>query len=40
VEAATDALKKGAAFAVIADGREPESIANVLQEKAGTRIMP
>lgn len=40
VEAATDALKKGAAFAVIADGRKPESIREVLNSNAGTRIVP
>ena len=40
VEAATDALKKGAAFAVIADGRKAQSIGEVLQGTAGTRITP
>lgn len=39
VEAATRTLEQGAAYAVIADGRKPESIAQVLQEKAGTRIV-
>ncbi len=40
VEAAVGALEQGAAFAVIADGRKPESIREVLKANAGTRIVP
>lgn len=40
VEAATRALEQGAEFAVIADGRKAESITQVLEGEAGTRIIP
>lgn len=38
VEAALEALTRGAAFAVIADGRNPESLHAALQGRAGTRV--
>ncbi len=39
VEAALEALKKGASFAVIADGRKPELLKEVLAGRAGTRVI-
>lgn len=39
VEAALSALRAGAAFAVIADGREPERFAATLAGERGTRIV-
>ena len=38
VEAALEAIGQGASFAVIADGRKPETLAQVLEGKAGTRV--
>lgn len=39
VEAALSALDLGASYAVIADGRRPEALAEVLAGQAGTRIL-
>ncbi len=39
VEAALNALEKGASFAVIADGRKPENLALALEKKSGTRVI-
>ena len=38
VEAALKAVQMGASFAVIADGRRPETLAHVLAGQAGTRV--
>ncbi len=38
VEAAVNALKKGASFAIITDGRKSENLLLALQNKSGTRI--
>lgn len=40
VEAALTALDRGAAFAVIADGRNPTGLAAAVRGEAGTRIVP
>ena len=40
VEAALLALDRGAAYAVIADGRTPEAVAAALAGEAGTRVVP
>jgi acetylglutamate kinase len=39
VEAALYALARGAAFAVIADGRDPEHVADTLDGRSGTTIV-
>ena len=39
VEAALEALHKGASFAAIADGREPETLRRVLAGEVGTRVV-
>ncbi len=39
VEAALKALKQGAEYAVIADGREPKILAKVIAAEAGTKII-
>ena len=39
VEAALDALDKGARFAVIADGRVPGTLERALAGEAGTRVV-